>query len=511
MIPNSGPPVVKLLSLAEDVVVVALHGEQIVRHDIRKPQHSVTLFESARKATVTRLIGGPDDGVIASYQDGSIRQWDSNGNVLPDVGQIKRTPVALRLRTDAVEALDDVGNVHVLPVTVTAPVLYGATLVVSILYVLAILLGSLRRLPLGAESDELPHLLTDRPLDNLREATPSMQKLVQQLVRFLRNPNTPAPLTFAVTGQWGSGKSSLLNLVAGQLSVDNRPCIWFNAWHHRTEEHLFAALMESIRTFQAPPAAPDSTRTSNLSRYLASIEVRLNLYRLRIRRSPVQFAGLLLLGTALAAIFVAGLPEWPYLTANTDTDPGSGFASVVSGVGLIWLAVAKWKALKVYDILPAKLVRAPAAWIRFPHFAERLGFRYHFGRAFGEVCDALADRPPVIIVDDLDRCNPEQMAEVLEAVNFLTSNGKCFVLLALSEDCVEPAIGQHYKAVAEEIGRGQHAPNESDNIEVYGDAEQFNARMVYAREFLRKLINVVVKVPAIRPDDLRALRGANAP
>jgi len=78
--------------------------------------------------------------------------------------------------------------------------------------------------------------------------------LAMGLSRFLRNINTEPPLTVAISGRWGSGKSSMMNLLAADLERHGGRPVRFNAWHHREEEHLLAALFENIRVQAIPPA-----------------------------------------------------------------------------------------------------------------------------------------------------------------------------------------------------------------------------------------------------------------
>ena len=61
------------------------------------------------------------------------------------------------------------------------------------------------------------------------------------------------PLTIAVTGEWGSGKSSLMNLLRVDLRRYGFRPVWFNAWHHQKEENLLASLLEMVRS-QADPS-----------------------------------------------------------------------------------------------------------------------------------------------------------------------------------------------------------------------------------------------------------------
>ena len=95
-------------------------------------------------------------------------------------------------------------------------------------------------------------LVSDRPLDNSIGDVLAFNSIALGLSRFLRNENTSPPLTVAIIGEWGTGKSSLMNLLRADLrSYKFRP-VWFNAWHHQKEEHMLASLLENIK-LQAVP------------------------------------------------------------------------------------------------------------------------------------------------------------------------------------------------------------------------------------------------------------------
>src|SRR3954447_13092006 len=86
------------------------------------------------------------------------------------------------------------------------------------------------------------------PLYDLLRFTPT----ANGIIRFLANKNTKPPLTIALTGKWGTGKSSLMNFVLkGVKRYGLRPAV-FNAWHYQSEEHLLVAITESIRREAVP-------------------------------------------------------------------------------------------------------------------------------------------------------------------------------------------------------------------------------------------------------------------
>lgn len=312
-----------------------------------------------------------------------------------------------------------------------------------------------------------------------------LQPLAYALSKFLRNRNTEPPLTIAIQGSWGSGKSSLMNLVAGDLRDYGTRPVWFNAWHHQKEEHLLAALLENIKE-QAIPQW-----------WLASgILFRLRLWWLRSRDDAATVLALLAiglvafgiaylaLGTAALAVLGAGL------AALAETDPARPWwltAQAWLGVGTIAglsALVAAFRALRPLRQAPAALMASLRARARLADFSQQIGFRYRFAKEFGEVCRALRSSRTagmVILIDDLDRCQPANVLELLEAVNFLTSAGPCFIFLGIDEQRVLRAMTRCLDA---------------------DEAE--------ARAYLEKLVNLSVPIPKATALVSQALLGGQA-
>src|SRR5262249_34114604 len=122
------------------------------------------------------------------------------------------------------------------------------------------------------------------------------------------------------------------------------------------------------------------------------------------------------------------------------------------------------------------------------------GFRQRFQRNFRHVCDALAPRTVTIFVDDIDRCEPAKAAEMLEAINYLVnSGGRCFVVLGMAREVVEAQLALHYRDLAGEYER------------MSGTAADADAGARYARKYLRKLVNLEVRLPEPSAPDIDRL------
>ena len=94
--------------------------------------------------------------------------------------------------------------------------------------------------------------VSDRPLEPTDADPLGYKDLALSISRFLRNENTIAPITIAITGEWGTGKSSIMNLLRRDLAARGLRPIWFNVWHNQTEDDLFATILQNVRKQGVP-------------------------------------------------------------------------------------------------------------------------------------------------------------------------------------------------------------------------------------------------------------------
>jgi hypothetical protein len=129
---------------------------------------------------------------------------------------------------------------------------------------------------------------------------------------------------------------------------------------------------------------------------------------------------------------------------------------------------------------PGRLLHAAGRVTRWRDLGVQLAFRDRFKEALTEVTTALGRRTLTILIDDLDRCQPDQIAEVMEAINFLADTDGCFVVFGFSRPQVLAGIGLANREIAAELAGAEDTPK---------------IRKDYAEDYLRKLIQIEVPVP----------------
>jgi hypothetical protein len=315
------------------------------------------------------------------------------------------------------------------------------------------------------------------------DATGQADQLAMQIGSFLRNAQTAPPLTIAIVGDWGSGKSSVLSRLRDNLMGGGQRPVWFNAWHRQGEESLFAALIQAVRNEAVPSWWS-----------LAGLDVRIRLLFSRVRSNPIRWAlALVLIAGILGFLMAAPLPtpaevlkplhrlpkEEKLAEAGLKLLIALGWPLTIF-VGLLIVVAALRDRLSSAGLDPGRLFAAAGRATRWRDLGVQLAFRDRFRDALKEVTTALGRRTLTILIDDLDRCRPDQIAEVLEAINFLTDADGCFVAFAYARPQVLAGIGLAHREIAAELAGAEDTPE---------------TRKTYAVDFLRKLIQIEVPVP----------------
>ncbi len=289
----------------------------------------------------------------------------------------------------------------------------------------------------------------DVPHGDIRTATARQKTLVRSLKAFLDNESTEPPLTLGVYGPWGSGKSSIMEMLRSELEGTRRyVTVWFNAWRHRSEDHLGPALLQNV---------------VQRFRHEAGPVVRFNVWwsSLHAHRSIGNWllASLAFLIATATAVLI-----------------GEARTSVLTGlVSLGTLYKGSIEPFsRLFSIEPVQATERSAK--------KRIAFLQEFSQEFERVISALPRNHFVaVFVDDLDRCPPDRVVDVLETLNRLMESRRCYVILGMDAATVKHCINLRYKDLIEEL----------------------NPEREFGEMFLEKLVTIAVHVPPVEPKEIR--------
>lgn len=128
-----------------------------------------------------------------------------------------------------------------------APWFYPALLMIALGYAAAFGLRARQNRQAQQQPASIANLgVSDQPAGPGRADLVGARQVALGLARFLTNENTQPPLTLAITGEWGSGKSSVMNYLFANLKRKGLRPVWFNAWHHREEQNVLASILTNI-------------------------------------------------------------------------------------------------------------------------------------------------------------------------------------------------------------------------------------------------------------------------
>jgi hypothetical protein len=354
----------------------------------------------------------------------------------------------------------------------------------------------------------------------------------EAIARGIQHDETRPPLTIGIKAPWGAGKTSLMRMIRDRLewpsgkpshdlrglhlvgrgpaAVTNRtllerarshdrpaagdltatpdaanederrwrPTVWFNPWMYQTGEQVWAGLAHEIIT-QVTERMPRAERERfwlelNVRR-VDEQAVRRRIYALALERVlPWALGGLLAVIAGLGLLAV---------------DAAVGAGLIVAGPGgVAVLAVTQLR--RVLSAPPsgalAELV-APATeqMIHSPDYGSRTGVFYLLQADLQRVLDLVAtpQRPLIVFVDDLDRCSPGTVVQVIEAINLFLAGQypNCIFVIAMEPDMVAAHVEAAYGNLAQ-------------RLEQHGDVFELGWR------FLEKIVQLPLTLPALEPE-----------
>ena len=231
---------------------------------------------------------------------------------------------------------------------------------------------------------------------------------VSQIVTEILESEAMLPVSIGIFGNWGAGKSSLLNLIEQQIKPDEWIIIKFDAWLYQGFDDARAALLETIASHLIQAAKDEETILQKSKNLFARI-------------NGLRLLGLMVEGAALAA----GVPTFGLISKTFETAKESldGVQNETESKQIV--EVGK-------NLIKPKEKQTPPQQID------------EFRKEYGEILQDLGKKL-VIVIDNLDRCLPANAIQTLEAIRlFLFLNRTAFIIAA-DEEMIRHSVAEHYK------------------------------------------------------------------
>jgi len=221
---------------------------------------------------------------------------------------------------------------------------------------------------------------TDTPIERLENDVMDVKVYVESLSEFILGCSTP--MTIAIQGDWGSGKTSMMNMIKQALSDKIVP-VWFNTWQYSQFEMASYLSISLLSNFLEKIGAEEESQN-----FLRSIA-----------KGAIGFA-------KTAAVVLTEQTAGGTIAGN--------LKEKMSEIG-------KQDLAKALEELRDKIREAVSAKLK-----------------------SSGKNRVVVFVDDLDRLAPEKAVELLEVLKIFMDVPECVFVLAVDYDVVTRGLEKKF-------------------------------------------------------------------
>jgi predicted KAP-like P-loop ATPase len=266
----------------------------------------------------------------------------------------------------------------------------------------------------------------DRHIQSEKEEFLGRISFSHNLAESLLNWKEIDSLVIAINGEWGSGKSSILNLVKEyikNLNLKDKPTlIEFNPWLFSENDNIIEQFFQEIAyKLELNKDSKNDKKIAEKLRYYSKI-----LSLIPDKNLVIDTSSKIVIFLGLLGVTIPKLSEWfaPHKTWFSNL-------FYISGIVLIAFEVFKDYFKNYIEIFESKLkVRQKSAF-----------------EIKAEIRDTLLkrDKKLLIIIDDIDRLNEKEIKQMLRLVRINADFPNTIYLLAFDKRLIEKYIGDQTK------------------------------------------------------------------
>jgi len=306
-------------------------------------------------------------------------------------------------------------------------------------------------------------------IDTLRERVKIIEDNLGDIV--CDDYNSIEPLAVGLFGEWGSGKTHQLKLIKKHLLTQTRKKdaatiipVFFNAWRFEKEEHIILPLFQTLldvvenheRTLKDKAKRGFKSTAYHLKNILFSLHHGISW--------------------SSAYKTVRGV-------ATNNLEDMREVANVVDIKTVQTKGKEKTNKEQVGEQSLTQLLQPDqlqSIYLNIPQWIEKITLFENVNFVF--------------LIDDLDRCLPENTLKMLESIKLFLDVPSCAFVLAVDDDVVERGVVHHYR----------------DYLSIYHHKDTENAKGVLqhelpitGHEYLEKMIQLPMRLPVINTQNAR--------
>lgn len=232
--------------------------------------------------------------------------------------------------------------------------------------------------------------ITDIPIKIETEDKLGIEDYKNALLNYIQNSETP--MTISIQGEWGSGKTSIMNMIKTNLDKQKTPTIWINTWEYSMVSEDFAALS----VFQSIIDNLANSISENSDKFTEQYKKQIDVVK-KSATGLIKGASKLLLSMNLD------------VNSNSAVDDVAKTLGGASSIG----SLKKELQLLVKRILELKDNEA-------------------------------SNKKVVLFIDDLDRLNPEIAIKILEILKNVFDLENCLFVLAIDYEVIVKGLNAKF-------------------------------------------------------------------
>jgi len=314
----------------------------------------------------------------------------------------------------------------------------------------------------------------------------SFDEYADSLAELIKDQEREDSFVIAITGTWGCGKTTLMNLTSDKLNDGTFINVVFNAWRYTKEDAVwrgfFISIVSALRDHLSNREAIEKIGWEKQDLDICTKlidETEKSLYTAFTRESPgevsIDAGNLTKSGLKLALKFIPWGEfgsDWIERIFQKKDKDGKPTADTVNekDIDQIW-GVFKRSVVK-------RQIEKLTSMEQFRFTMEQLLNAVLCGDYEDpSIKKKLKANPQpfqlVVAIDDLDRCLPEQALEIFEAIKLFIDLPRTYFLVAMDQDIIQHALNLRY------------------------EQEKLNRPQIRAEQYTEKMIDLSFSVPSV--------------